>query len=100
MAHTSQTTSRNLFVAARQPSIERFRRRLREFSKRLSTVAVFRREVLIAGRRSLNLAVVLPILCPDVERMMNHTPRVGTEQVMIEVRQGFVFARNCVIILE
>ena len=99
MAHTSQTTSKNLFVAARQPSIERFRRRSREFSKRLSTAAVFRPEVLIAERRNPNLAVVLLILRPDVERMMNHTPLVRTEQGTIEVRQGFVFARTCAIIL-
>ena len=79
-----QTTSRNLFVAARPPSIERSRRRLRESWKRPCTVVDFRREVLIGGRRNHNLDVVPAIPCRDVERMMNRTLRVRTEQGMIK----------------
>ena len=95
LAHTSQITSKNLFVAARQPSTERSRRRLRESWKRLCTVVDFPREVLIAGRRNHNPDVVLAIQCPDVERMMNRTPRVRTEQGMIEVRQGEIPDHCC-----
>ena len=62
-------------------------------------VVDFRREVSIGERRNHNPDVVPAIQCRDVERMMNHTPRVQTEQGMIEARQGFILARACAIIL-
>jgi hypothetical protein len=51
-------------------------------------VVVFLREVSTGGRRTHNLAGVPAIRRLAVERMMNHTPLVLTEQVMIEARQG------------
>lgn len=47
----------------------------------------FRPEVSIGVRRNHNPDVVLVILCPGVERMMNHTPLVRTGQETIGVRQ-------------
>lgn len=87
LAHTFQITSRNLFVAAQPPSIERSRRKLHESWKRLCTVAVFLQEVSTGGRKTRNLAGVPPIRCLAVERMMNHTLLVQTGQGMIEARQ-------------
>ena len=48
---------------------------------------VFLREVSTDERKTHNLAGVPPIRRLAVERMMNHTPLVRAEQVMIEARQ-------------
>ena len=50
-------------------------------------VVVFLREVSTDERKTHNLAGVPRILCLAVERMMNHTLLVQTEQGMIEARQ-------------
>jgi hypothetical protein len=50
-------------------------------------VVVFLREVSIDGRKTRNLAGVLPIRRLAVEPTMNHTPPVRAGQVMIEARQ-------------
>jgi hypothetical protein len=52
--------------------------------KRLCTVVVFHQEASIGERRNHNPDVAQAILCLDVERMMNLTARVRTEQVTIE----------------
>ena len=53
-------------------------------------VVDFLREASIGERKNHNPDVVLVIPCQDVERMMNLTPLVRTEQGMIEARQGFI----------
>jgi len=47
----------------------------------------FLQEVLTGERRNHNPDAVLPILCPDVVRMMNLTLLVGIEQVTSEVNR-------------
>ena len=53
-------------------------------------VVDFLQEASTGARRNHNPDVVLVILCRDVERMMNLTPRVQTGPEMIEARQGFI----------